>query len=87
MALKNIPASIVLFETGPRVAETLGELAAHFGRREAAVCRELTKLHEEFRRGELAELAAIYAGDAERRGEFVLVIAPPATASMTPPGR
>jgi 16S rRNA (cytidine1402-2'-O)-methyltransferase len=76
-ALKNIPASIILFETGPRVAQTLADLAAQFGHREAAVCRELTKLHEETRRGELAELASFYAGDAERRGEFVLVVAPP----------
>jgi 16S rRNA (cytidine1402-2'-O)-methyltransferase len=80
-ALKNIPASIVLFETGPRIAETLADLAIHLGAREAAVCRELTKLHEEFRRGELGELASFYAGDAERRGEFVLVVAPPASGA------
>ena len=47
------------------------------GSREAAVCRELTKLHEEVRRGTLAALAAHYAGDAETRGEIVIVIAPP----------
>ena len=45
--------------------------------RAAAICRELTKLHEEVRRGDLKELAAHYAGDAETRGEFVIVIAPP----------
>ena len=44
------------------------------GAREAAVCRELTKLHEEVRRGELAALARAYAGDAEVRGELVIVI-------------
>jgi 16S rRNA (cytidine1402-2'-O)-methyltransferase len=47
------------------------------GAREAAVCRELTKLHEEVRRAPLAELAREYAGDAETRGEIVIVVAPP----------
>jgi 16S rRNA (cytidine1402-2'-O)-methyltransferase len=41
------------------------------------VCRELTKLHEEVRRGSLPELAAGYAGEAEPKGEIVLVIGPP----------
>jgi 16S rRNA (cytidine1402-2'-O)-methyltransferase len=77
--LKAIPATLVLFETGPRIGEALAQLAAGLGGpRDAAVCRELTKLHEELRRGNLAGLAAHYAGEAEVRGEFVLVIAPPA---------
>lgn len=75
--LKRIPATLVLFETGPRLAAALADLAAGLGTRAAAVCRELTKLHEEVRRGNLAELAAHYAGDAETRGEIVIVIAPP----------
>ena len=75
--LNRIPATLVLFETGPRIAATLADLAAGLGRkREAAVCRELTKLHEEIRRGDLATLAQAYA-DHEPRGEIVLVIAPP----------
>jgi 16S rRNA (cytidine1402-2'-O)-methyltransferase len=75
--LGRIPATLVLFETGPRVAATLADLAAGLGpQREAALCRELTKLHEEVRRGELAALAKAYAGE-EPRGEIVLVIAPP----------
>jgi len=74
--LARIPATLVLFETGPRIAATLADLAAEFGNREAAVCRELTKIHEEIRRGELATLAQSYAG-SEVRGEIVLVIAPP----------
>ena len=74
--LARIPATLVLFETGPRIAATLADLAAGLGRREAAVCRELTKLHEEIRRGELADLAQSLAA-VELRGEFVLVIAPP----------
>jgi 16S rRNA (cytidine1402-2'-O)-methyltransferase len=67
----------VLFEGGSRIAESLADLAAAFGEREAAICRELTKLHEEVRRETLTALAAHYAGDAETRGEFVIVIAPP----------
>ena len=75
--LARIPATLVLFETGPRLAATLADLAAGLGRqRDAALCRELTKLHEEIRRGDLATLAESYAND-EPRGEIVLVIAPP----------
>ena len=52
--------------------------------REAAVCRELTKLYEEVRRGDLVTLAHDYAGTAETRGEFVIVVAPPdAQAAVT----
>jgi 16S rRNA (cytidine1402-2'-O)-methyltransferase len=76
--LARIPATLVLFESGPRVAAALAALAAELGDRAAAVCRELTKLHEEIRRGGLAELACHYAEGGETRGEFVLVIAPPA---------
>ena len=75
--LARIPATLVLFESGPRLAATLADLAAGLGeRREAALCRELTKLHEEIRRGDLAMLAAAFRDNAPR-GEIVLVIAPP----------
>src|SRR6202167_1743412 len=77
--LAAIPATLVLFETAPRVAAALSDLAAGLGHREAAVCRELTKLHEEVRRGDLATLAQSF-NEAETRGEIVLVIAPPAAA-------
>jgi 16S rRNA (cytidine1402-2'-O)-methyltransferase len=76
--LARIPATLVFFETGPRVAATLADLAAGLGLREAALCRELTKLHEEVRRGDLETLARTYAAGGELRGEIVLVIAPPA---------
>jgi len=75
--IARIPATLVLFETGPRLAAALSDLAAELGAREAAICRELTKLHEEVRRGDLAALAADYAAEAEPRGEIVIVIAPP----------
>jgi 16S rRNA (cytidine1402-2'-O)-methyltransferase len=75
--LIRIPATLVLFESGPRLAEALADLAAGLGEREAAVCRELTKLHEEVRRSDLLSLAQDYAQGAETRGEMVIVIAPP----------
>jgi 16S rRNA (cytidine1402-2'-O)-methyltransferase len=77
VALKRIPATLVLFETGPRLSSALADLAGAMGAREAAICRELTKLHEEIRRDTLAALAAHYAEGGEIRGEFVVVIAPP----------
>jgi len=72
----------VLFETGPRLPATLADLAAGLGARDAAVCRELTKLHEEIRRGDLSALARS-CGESERRGEFVLVVAPAPAAAQT----
>jgi 16S rRNA (cytidine1402-2'-O)-methyltransferase len=74
--LGRIPATLVLFESGPRLGTTLADLASELGGREAAICRELTKMHEEVRRGPLATLAQASAS-GEIRGEFVLVIAPP----------
>ena len=78
--LARIPATLVLFEAGPRVEATLNDLAAGLGARQAVVCRELTKLHEEIRRGDLATLAQNCA-TSELRGEFVLVVAPPQAAA------
>src|SRR3954465_6773542 len=75
--LNAIDATLVLFESGNRVQDTLADLAAIMGGRQAAICRELTKLHEEVTRATLAELAA-QADQLETRGEFVLVIGPPA---------
>ena len=75
--LKRVPATLVLFETGPRLASALADLAAELGARDAAICRELTKLHEEVRRGDLATLARDVAAAGEPRGEIVIVIAPP----------
>jgi 16S rRNA (cytidine1402-2'-O)-methyltransferase len=75
--LARIDATLLLFESGNRVQATLADLAEIMGAREAAICRELTKLHEEVTRRPLAELAG-KADALETRGEFVLVIAPPA---------
>jgi 16S rRNA (cytidine1402-2'-O)-methyltransferase len=80
-ALRTIPATLLLFESGQRLAASLADLAQGFGPRAAAVCRELTKLHEEVRRGDLATLAHDYAEGGETRGEIVIVVAPPAEES------
>jgi len=73
---KRVPGSLILFEGASRLPECLASLARVLGEREAAVCRELTKMHEEARRGSLAELAAHYAEAGPPRGEVVLVIGP-----------
>lgn len=80
-ALATVPATLILFESGSRLAATLSDLAAGLGPRPAAVCRELTKLHEEVRRGDLIELAAHYAAGGETRGEMVIVVGPPDDAA------
>ncbi|HLX15163.1 MAG TPA: 16S rRNA (cytidine(1402)-2'-O)-methyltransferase [Bradyrhizobium sp.] len=73
--LSRIDATLVMFESGNRVQETLADLAEIMGARDAAICREMTKLHEEISRAPLAELAQS-AASLETRGEFVLVVAP-----------
>lgn len=75
--LVSIPATLVFYETGPRLAESLADLSALLGPRVAAVCRELTKAYEEVRRGTLAELAAHYKDADEPKGEIVLVVGAP----------
>jgi 16S rRNA (cytidine1402-2'-O)-methyltransferase len=80
--LSAIAATLILYESGPRITRTLTALADGLGERNAAVCRELTKLHEEVRRGGLAALAEAYAQGAETRGEFTIVIEPPADETM-----
>jgi 16S rRNA (cytidine1402-2'-O)-methyltransferase len=72
-ALADERRTLVLFEAPHRLAATLADLVTAFGaERPAAVCRELTKTHEEIRRGTLAELADWAAGDV--RGEITLVV-------------
>ena len=71
------PGTLILFEAPHRIAASLAAMAAAFPDREAAVCRELTKLHETIYRGPLPDLAARFAEMAEVRGEIVVCIAPP----------
>jgi 16S rRNA (cytidine1402-2'-O)-methyltransferase len=68
--------TVIAFESPRRVGESLAALAALAPDRPAAVCREMTKMHEEVARGSLAELARRFRGDV--KGEIVLVIAPAA---------
>ncbi|MGD9508580.1 MAG: 16S rRNA (cytidine(1402)-2'-O)-methyltransferase [Geminicoccaceae bacterium] len=75
--LARVPATLVLYESPQRLAECLSDAADLLGARAASVAREITKLHEEHRRGSLAELAAHYGAAGPPRGEIVLVIAPP----------
>jgi 16S rRNA (cytidine1402-2'-O)-methyltransferase len=78
-ALAAIPGTLVFYEAPSRLAATLADLALELGRRPAAVARELTKLHEEVRRGPLDALAADYAAADEPKGEIVILVgaAPP----------
>ncbi|WP_029937403.1 16S rRNA (cytidine(1402)-2'-O)-methyltransferase [Sphingomonas sp. UNC305MFCol5.2] len=71
-----IRATLVLYESGPRLSACLAALAEGLGDREAAVAREITKRFEECVTGTLTELAARYA-DAPPKGEMVVVVAPP----------
>jgi len=77
--LAGLRATLVVYESGPRLAETLLALAAGLGPREAAVARELTKLHEECVTGTLPELADRYS-NSPPKGEIVIVVGPPAEA-------
>lgn len=77
--LASVRASLVLYESGPRLGACLAALAEGLGEREAAVNRELTKLHEECVTGTLSALAARYA-DEKPKGEIVIVVGPLAAA-------
>ena len=70
-------ATVIFFEGPSRLADCLADMAELVGNRAAAVARELTKLHEEIRRGRLAELATHYREAGPPRGEVVIVVGPP----------
>lgn len=74
--LKALRATLIFFDSPGRLAESLADLAAVLGDRPAAVTRELTKLHEEVRRGRLGELAEAYAHEDQPRGEITLLVGP-----------
>jgi 16S rRNA (cytidine1402-2'-O)-methyltransferase len=77
--LKPVPATLIFYETSSRLAATLADMTEVFGAREAAIAKELTKLHESVARGIPAELAAAL-DSAELKGEFVVLVGPPADA-------
>ena len=72
--LREEPRTMVFYESPHRVVKTLGQLAETFGpERRVAVCREISKLHEEYVRGTLDEALAHFSRN-EPRGEFVIVV-------------
>ncbi len=80
--LKQIPSTLVFFEAPSRVADMLDDLAAGLGARPAVLARELTKLHEEVRRGLLPDLAGALK-DKVPKGEMVVVVGPPQKGEVT----
>lgn len=76
----SVRATLVLYESGPRLGATLASLAEQLGPRDGAVAREISKLHEECVTSALPELAKRYA-DAEPKGEIVIVVGPPLEAA------
>ena len=80
--LARVPATLVFYESGPRLIAALGAVAEALPGREVAVARELTKLHEECRSGSAEELAAHYTAHPPK-GEIVLLIGPPSAEPIT----
>ncbi len=80
--LAAIRATLILYETGPRLSDSLADMQAVLGDRDAVVARELTKLHETVVRAPLSSLIATFA-DGPPRGEIVVLIAPGAAAVAT----
>jgi 16S rRNA (cytidine1402-2'-O)-methyltransferase len=75
--LGSIQATLILYESPKRLGKSLTDMAEIMGRRDAAVVRELTKRHEEIRRGALDDLARQFSAGATPKGEIVVVIGPP----------
>lgn len=74
MEVRSLSSTLIFYEAPHRIARTLIDAREILGEREAAVARELTKLHEQIVRGRLSELAERFASDGLARGEMVLVI-------------
>lgn len=72
--LRSVPGTLIFYEAPHRLATTLKDAYEVLGEREAVVARELTKLHEEIRRGRLSELSKHYADKESPRGEIVVLI-------------
>lgn len=80
----SVRATLVFLESPKRLASSIATMADVLGDRAAAVAREMTKLHEEIRRGSLSDLAELYANMPAPKGEAVVVIAPPGDTVATP---
>ena len=72
-------ATLVFYESGPRLADSLSAMVAHLGDRDASVSREISKAFEETATGPLTALFARYA-DAPPKGEIVVIVGPPGEA-------
>jgi 16S rRNA (cytidine1402-2'-O)-methyltransferase len=75
--LAGVKATLIFYESGPRLGASLAAMAVALGERDAAVARELTKKFEEVVTGTLSELAARYSAE-EPKGEIVVIVGPPA---------
>lgn len=75
--IKAVPATLIFYETAPRLTDALSDMADILGDRPCAVARELTKRFEEVRRGSLSALAAHYADKGAPKGEIVIVVGAP----------
>jgi 16S rRNA (cytidine1402-2'-O)-methyltransferase len=82
-----LKATLIIYETGPRLAASLSNMLAVFGDRHACVAREMTKMYEETRRGLLSDLVAHYGQSGATKGEIVVVVsgAPTHKALMSEP--
>jgi len=78
--LKGVRATLIFFESAQRLSDSLAAMAEVLGNRPCAMTRELTKMHEEVRRGSLSELAAHYEKAGAPRGEVTLLVGPPGEA-------
>jgi len=80
--LKNIPSTLIFYESPHRVPETLSDMLSVFGNRSAAVVRELTKKFEQSVRGTLSQLIDFYDKNGEPKGEIVILIDRPSEQSL-----
>jgi 16S rRNA (cytidine1402-2'-O)-methyltransferase len=79
--LGAVRATLIFFETGPRLAASLGDIAKVLPDRQVAVARELTKLHQEVLRGSAQQLFGVITDRERVKGEITLLIAPPSAAA------
>lgn len=80
--LAAVPGALLFYESPHRAADSLAAVAEVFPRRTAALCRELTKIHEEVLRAAAPELAELVAARDDLRGECVIVVAPPSADEL-----
>ncbi len=81
--LASLPGTLIFYESPSRLAAMLADVCAIFGTRDAAVAKELTKLHETVLRGTLEQVVEKASGPFAEKGEFVVLVGPPTPAEMT----